>query len=313
VFSAATQSGRRLKLAQMAQIEALSARGLKVAQVDSTQSWHGERGLYQLTVNHGGNKHTPFVTVLTIPADLPPLVLRPHALDTVVDQFRSDVGVGDQVFDTRWRLTTEEPHQARLLWTREARELLDALSPTQVVIADDTLQLVWRARDLPDLELTLSRVDRGEQLIDALARGRMAEVAQTLGLRQVRSSVLEGTLDGIPIGVHVNEGGTRIRALVVSPLRAVHRESKRRLGAEWPSQNPVIDQLLRVGGDTDARGLLDDPRFVEALLEVVHGWPESEVDPEGVTLVSPRVLLEELPDAVALVLRLARALEGPSR
>lgn len=307
-FVSVTRSGRKLKLAHMAQLEALSERGLRIAQVDSTQSWRTERGLHQLTVTRAGSKHARIMTALTLPARLPPFALLPHAQDTVVDHFRGDVEVGDEDFDRLWRLTSEQPHRARLVWTQAARGVLAELKPTEVRVTETTFQLVWRDRDVPKLVVTLDRLDRAEVLVEALARGRMAEVAEQLGLRQVRPSVLEGTLDGVPIGVSVSEGGTRIRALVPSPLRAVHRESRVSVGAEWPSHNPIIDRLLRVGGDAECRALLDDPSFVEALLEVVHGWPDSVVDPEGVTLVCPRVLLEELPDVVAAVLRLANAL-----
>lgn len=237
---------------------------------------------------------------------LPEMTLRTTGAMTVVENLRlDDIQIGDQALDRQWTIDSSDPVAARLALGAGARDALKRLAPSTVDIDSQKLELSWRQVGT-QVSTMLERIHLTEELLEGLQRGTWTDIGAALGLQSPTHRDLHGTLDGVVVAARASQNGTRVRAFRHSRLRAIHRSLP--LEGAFPSQNPVLDQLIHVGGDPDLRDRLHDPALVEPLLEVVHGWPGSFVDAEGVTLVSEELLTDQLPKALKAALRLAKAL-----
>ncbi len=279
---------------------------------------------------------------------LPPFELIPQLDPTGILRAvagAQDVQVGERSFDDRWVIQgARNPLAVRLVLSPRARERIAYLDPASVTVMRDELVVVKRfprkawpqasepaTRGMMGYALQRAGKDSGVQTLSAalavlrslhgaLQTGAWAESAEALSLRRVRFGLYEGTVEDVlglepgsegrmPVELRLTGEGTRIRVQVDSPLFAAHKDSDIRVSQAFSTKNPVVDQLIRVGGDSEeVAARLEDEAFLELLLGVVHGWPGSWVGKEGVSLFSRDVLVEGLEEAVRLSARLGLAL-----
>ena len=289
----------------------LRIQGVESNQADGRLVWD-EDGPCEMVVRHvpSGEGTAPWVTTLRLPC-AQPFKLTDHRaqrnalLRRITGQ---DLLLGDPAFDERWRVQGPEL-TTRLIWGRKARVALMLATPRVVDSDGSQMELQWREQRLPTRELIWRRLRRSRELRQGLEAGTWEQQAQALTLRAEATDRMSGVLDGFPVTVHADAQGTRITVTVPSQVLAIHKGWKTpRLWIVQPTGNPVVDGLIKMGGDPDAVRRVVAGEAVESLLQVVHGWPGSTLHPEGVTLLSPTLLTDELPGALTAALQLAKRL-----
>lgn len=190
---------------------------------------------------------------------------------------------------------------ARQLLAQEGvRAAIERLTPSAIEVCQGRLRVLYT--EVPGLEHVLG-------LAEALRRDEWAELGESFGCERVGRG-LAGDVDGHSLVIVVNDerdtlvhlGGSF--ALLADKAGTVFAHSTK-------LDNPILDRFVALSGDKDdLRRRMSDPEAVEALLEVVHGHPGSRIDAEGITLVFRGIAVQELPELVAKVRRLAKALKA---
>lgn len=192
----------------------------------------------------------------------------------------SDIRLGDQDFDDTWVIRSS---QASLLEQVFPRRLEIPGWVDRLLVLQDSLEL---RGPTPDAEVVMETLDRLPALVASLQRGRWSEQAESLGLKS-RSMRRMASADGserVTVTVRGGRWQTTVRLREALPFRAWHTEHRPTGYVGEPSHNPVADQLIGVQGDTARlQGEL------EGVLELVHGFPGSTLDYDGLTVVLPRL------------------------
>ncbi|MCP4805946.1 MAG: hypothetical protein GY913_03900 [Proteobacteria bacterium] len=141
------------------------------------------------------------------------------------------------------------------------------------------------------------------RVTDAIARtSPWADASRSLGLSLEPNGRMTGEIDGLGVHVRARDDRTRVRVRIPTTVRAVHADHV--LEFAQPTGNPVLDQLAKVSGPLEVH----DAEVVEALLAVVHGYPGSRVDGDGVRLDAAGAV-EDVAPLVHAAIRLARRLQ----
>jgi len=115
---------------------------------------------------------------------------------------------------------------------------------------------------------------------------------------------LEGRIQGMKVDVKMRKGETRIRVRTsLRPFVAMHKDHADEVPGAAPTGLPVLDMCVSVSTEETV-----DEGVVEKLLKVVHAWPGSRVDREGVVMRIPGLVTEELGKRIDEVVDLAQAL-----
>ena len=297
--------------------QTLTEQGCEVTLAASELHWTmpGHAGHHRVRLENRKHRQKGHVadTTLTVPViDCPPLTLRRHADDNPFKLFEGvDIQVGEPLFDRTWRIQGKA-FETRMALTRPAQEQVASAAPQRLEVRGSTMTVKWEDRETPSPRELSRRVLACLELRASLRDGGWTSLSEGVGLRLVRRGLLDGVVRGIPVEVRYGSEGTRIRAAVPSPFTATRKDARQGVIARpWPTNNPVLDQLLLVGGDASlAASVLAREELVGALLAVVHGWPGSRLDRDGVLLSAPDPLVDEaLSSALEQVVALARVLK----
>ena len=173
--------------------------------------------------------------------------------------------------------------------------------------AHEDLVIAW----LADMQRLLEGLERA---VDA----PFVETSERTGLELERHDGawprLKGRAEGVQVEVWISEAlDTHVEAAfhnseLAADLTLMHKD---RLAGDVDLDDPVLGMTVAARCSTPdvLRGVLSAEGLSEALLEVVHRFPGSRVRGDRVELVAPRVLSDELPDAVQAVITLAAGLK----
>ncbi len=217
----------------------------------------------------------------------------------------SDIRLGDQDFDDTWVIRSS---QASLLEQVFPRHLEIPGWVDRLLVLQDSLVLSGPS---PDAEVVMETLDRVPALVASLRRGRWSEQAETLGLesRSILRMASANESEQVTLTRRGNGWWTSVGLRQALPFRAWHKEHRPPGYVGEPCGNPVANQLIGVQGD-----ITHLQRELEGVLEVVHGFPGSTLDYDGLTLLLPGIARgPTLARVLDRARRLVRALsEGPS-
>lgn len=197
-------------------------------------------------------------TTLTLPTAYPhQLTLGRDSGDNTFELLsRADIELGAPSFDGVWRIDGPA-FETRMALSNTAREQIMLAGPDRLKINGKVMTVLWEDRHPPLSEETCERVMSCLKLRSSLQEGGWGELAERVGLRVVHQGLLEGLVRGVHVEVRLGSGGTRIHATIPSPLVATRKDASGPAVAQpWPTHNPVLDQLLTIGGDPSLAGPL---------------------------------------------------------
>ncbi|HJN72885.1 MAG TPA: hypothetical protein QGF58_03025 [Myxococcota bacterium] len=219
----------------------------------------------------------------------------------------SDVEVGEARFDGRFELHGPDADGLVALFGPAGREAACELGAGVDLRADHTLlDARWI---VTDAGYAVDHIQAFLAFRAALSVERWPEL-QSLGferegLGQWTRGPLQVAILGRPPRLVLELAGT-------FPLLCAGRDALPPAAA-FETHNPVVDQLVRVGGNPDTvRPLLADEDFLAALLELVHGHPGSSLTPARIRLVVPGVPDEAPTDLLERIEDFARRLRAGS-
>jgi hypothetical protein len=277
---------------------------------------------------------------LRLPWLLPALSIAPGQQQSgLVSKLRGqDIQVGHPGLDGDFRIRAPDEEAARLMLRGEAIQAVRALATDErwgslrVELepdddADGSRLRVTRGRWLDAPEAVKALVDTtcelGRALVEQWQAPWLASAARW-GLRLSHKGLrysMQGTADGLPLRVRHRERDGRAVTVIqltlptLPGLHVAHRDHARRAG--WlplaePVGNAVLDMTLAVKAKdpAQARALLADEALTADLIELVHGFPGSELHQQGLELLLPGHVHVDLEELIEGALALARELRA---
>ena len=292
-------------------------------------SLHYNIGDYSVEVSFGKTKQgpPPETTKLCIRMrePFPTVTVMPHQnfLETLNTALGSqDIEIGYAPFDEDFRIQGGNTAIIQSLFPAEVCNLLFNMGKLLLLKANEDEFTIELHRWMLEAKEITSFIRQGvecHQLMRRSYRDPYAHIAESRGLKLENSkSRASLRITGhtkrvyLIVDIAVNSGLITIFAQNNRPntlaFVCVHNSHDEALNEKWGPAidlaNPVIARMVRIHSphSEHMRSWVNREEIYEAILPIVHGFPESSVTDRGITLMTEHLNAEQLGEAIDLVI-----------